>query len=165
MKNQMKVKLKNVFNFLSHSAFGSIMLFISIIAIDQLSKQLILQYRILPIYLNYNVAFSLPIPWYLPWLLIVGMLVFYFLYSKQRATNFAKFKQFFSSHSFESVAVILMAGGGCSNVIDRFFHNGAVVDFIDLKWWPVFNFADSFIVSGLLLYLYASMKSSSRPHL
>jgi signal peptidase II len=28
--------------------------------------------------------------------------------------------------------------------------NGAVVDFIDLRWWPVFNVADIGIVCGVI---------------
>jgi signal peptidase II len=42
------------------------------------------------------------------------------------------------------------------NVADRAFRaedgllSGAVVDFIDLGWWPVFNVADSAIVVGVL---------------
>ena len=43
------------------------------------------------------------------------------------------------------------------NLIDRAFRagdgflGGAVVDFIDLQWWPVFNVADAAIVVGALL--------------
>ena len=44
------------------------------------------------------------------------------------------------------------------NVVDRLFRNdgwfdGAVVDFIDLQWWPIFNVADIGIVGGALLLL------------
>jgi signal peptidase II len=39
-------------------------------------------------------------------------------------------------------------GGATSNLIDRFRH-GAVIDFIDLGFWPVFNLADVAIVFGL----------------
>jgi signal peptidase II len=41
-------------------------------------------------------------------------------------------------------------GGAGSNVIDR-LRRGAVVDFIDLKVWPVFNLADVAIVLGVLI--------------
>src|SRR5262245_37719175 len=39
-------------------------------------------------------------------------------------------------------------GGAGSNVLDR-LRRGAVVDFIDLKVWPVFNLADVAIVLGV----------------
>jgi len=44
----------------------------------------------------------------------------------------------------------LIVGGALGNIIDRLLrsHGGAVVDFIDFQWWPVFNVADAAIVSG-----------------
>lgn len=38
-------------------------------------------------------------------------------------------------------------GGASSNLLDRIRH-GAVVDFIDLRVWPVFNLADAAILLG-----------------
>ena len=54
------------------------------------------------------------------------------------------------------VAMTLIVGGALGNVVDRVFRgsqwlNGAVVDFIDLQWWPVFNVADMCIVCGAVL--------------
>lgn len=49
----------------------------------------------------------------------------------------------------------LILGGAVGNLIDR-IRLGYVVDFIDLRWWPVFNLADSAIVVGVsLLALHA----------
>ncbi|MBC95905.1 signal peptidase II [bacterium] len=51
-------------------------------------------------------------------------------------------------------------GGVLGNVADRIFRrgdgflSGEVVDFIDLQWWPIFNFADVALVVGLPLLLY-----------
>lgn len=48
-----------------------------------------------------------------------------------------------------------LAGGALGNLSDRFFY-GYVIDFLDLRWWPVFNVADIAIVCGgilLLVYL------------
>lgn len=51
-------------------------------------------------------------------------------------------------------------GGVLGNVTDRIFRegdgflSGEVVDFIDLQWWPIFNFADMALVIGLPLLLY-----------
>jgi signal peptidase II len=41
-------------------------------------------------------------------------------------------------------------GGAASNLLDR-FRRGAVVDFIDLRFWPVFNLADVAICVGALI--------------
>ena len=54
----------------------------------------------------------------------------------------------------------IVLGGVFGNVIDRIFRSGdgflggEVVDFIDLQWWPIFNFADVALVIGLPLLLY-----------
>jgi len=50
-----------------------------------------------------------------------------------------------------------IAGGAIGNVIDR-FHYGFVVDFIDLRWWPVFNVADSCITIGVVLLILTSFR-------
>ncbi|MEM7322009.1 MAG: signal peptidase II [Actinomycetota bacterium] len=53
------------------------------------------------------------------------------------------------------VAFAAIAGGAVGNLLDRAFRaedgflSGAVIDFVDLGWWPVFNFADSAIVVGV----------------
>ncbi|CAN5138187.1 signal peptidase II [soil metagenome] len=50
----------------------------------------------------------------------------------------------------------LLTGGALGNGLDRVlrapgFPSGHVVDFIDLRWWPVFNVADIGIVTGAAL--------------
>ncbi len=55
-----------------------------------------------------------------------------------------------------AVAYGLVTGGAVGNVMDRLFRypgfpSGAVVDFFDLRWWPIFNIADIGIVTGALL--------------
>ncbi|MEL6981148.1 MAG: signal peptidase II, partial [Actinomycetota bacterium] len=49
-----------------------------------------------------------------------------------------------------------LAGGAVGNLLDRIFRaddgplSGAVIDFIDVGWWPVFNVADMAIVIGVV---------------
>ena len=55
-----------------------------------------------------------------------------------------------------AVALGLLLGGATGNLVDRLLRSpgplrGHVVDFIDVGWWPVFNVADSAIVTGGLL--------------
>ncbi|GAC1311939.1 MAG: signal peptidase II [Vulcanimicrobiaceae bacterium] len=50
-----------------------------------------------------------------------------------------------------------IVGGAVGNIVDR-FHYGYVVDFIDLRWWPVFNVADSCISVGVVLLVLASLR-------
>ncbi len=58
-------------------------------------------------------------------------------------------------------ALGLVLGGGLGNAIDRAFRdtNGAVVDFIDLHVWPVFNVADMAIVCGSLAILFVGWRT------
>lgn len=54
------------------------------------------------------------------------------------------------------VAAGLLLGGALGNIVDRLVRGegwmrGAVVDFIDLQWWPIFNLADVAIVVGVVL--------------
>lgn len=48
----------------------------------------------------------------------------------------------------------LQLGGALGNLVDR-LRVGHVVDFLDFKLWPVFNCADSAIVIGVVLLLWA----------
>ena len=58
------------------------------------------------------------------------------------------------------IAIGAIIGGAIGNLTDRAFRGGggffggAVVDFIDLQWWPVFNVADSAIVVGGILVVW-----------
>jgi len=68
-------------------------------------------------------------------------------------------------HPVLPVALGLVIGGSLSNLVDR-VRLGHVTDFLDFKFWPAFNLADSFIVVGvaiLLLTLVASDRKPSRP--
>ncbi len=55
------------------------------------------------------------------------------------------------------IAFGAILGGALGNMIDR-LQRHFVVDFIDLRVWPVFNVADSFITVGVALLLIASAK-------
>lgn len=64
-----------------------------------------------------------------------------------------------------AVAVGMILGGAVGNLVDRAFRagdggvmGGAVVDFIDLQWYPIFNVADIGVVCGALLLLVATAR-------
>ena len=52
-----------------------------------------------------------------------------------------------------AVALGAALGGAGSNLLDR-VRRGGVVDFIDLGFWPVFNFADVAIAAGIVLSIF-----------
>ena len=62
-----------------------------------------------------------------------------------------------------AVALGMIVGGAIGNLVDRLLrdHNGAVIDFIDFQWWPIFNVADMAITCGAALLL---LTGGRRPH-
>jgi signal peptidase II len=52
-----------------------------------------------------------------------------------------------SGSRMERAGIALMAGGAAGNLLDR-IRLGFVVDYLDLRVWPVFNLADVAIVLG-----------------
>lgn len=69
-----------------------------------------------------------------------------------------------TSSRWYNLAVGLVIGGALGNVVDRLFRgrgglHGAVVDFIDVQWWPIFNVADIAVVCGGALLLLTTLRS------
>lgn len=70
-----------------------------------------------------------------------------------------------SRHPVLPVALGLVIGGSVSNLVDR-VRLGHVTDFLDVRYWPAFNLADTFIVVGvaaLLLALILSDRDAAKP--
>jgi signal peptidase II len=67
-----------------------------------------------------------------------------------------------SRHPVLPAALGLLIGGSVSNLVDR-VRLGHVTDFLDLRWWPAFNLADSFIVVGVAILLLALMAADRPP--
>ena len=51
-----------------------------------------------------------------------------------------------------------VVGGAVGNLVDRVARDGAVVDFIDLQWWPLFNVADIGISLGAIALVLLSLR-------
>ena len=62
-------------------------------------------------------------------------------------------KVIFKKDPFMYIPLTLVLGGAVGNLIDRVRTDGRVIDFIDFRIWPVFNFADLAIVCGMLVLL------------
>lgn len=61
----------------------------------------------------------------------------------------------------------LLVGGAIGNISDRLFRGsgwmgGAVVDFIDLQWFPVFNVADSAVTIGAGFLILGAFNARTR---
>lgn len=62
-------------------------------------------------------------------------------------------------------AIGSIVGGALGNVIDRLFRgdgwmHGAVVDFIDFQWFPIFNVADMAVTVGAALLVLSSIRTA-----
>jgi signal peptidase II len=67
----------------------------------------------------------------------------------------------FLSKPFFNLGLILITSGALGNLIDR-LKFGYVVDFIDVRIWPVFNVADSSITIGTFLLILSSIVSHNK---
>ncbi len=127
-----------------HDMLGIAMLLI----LDQVSKYIVPQWQMTYTLNQGSVAGlgrELSIPWW--WWAIPSLMVLTLLWRPG--------KFFIPTKSFYS-ARILISSGIVGNLIDRFSY-GAVLDFIDISiagfHWPAFNFADIYLVMGVLLVL------------
>lgn len=59
------------------------------------------------------------------------------------------------THWRRTILLAVILGGALGNLVDRAFRadegllSGAVIDFIDVEWYAVFNVADIFVVGGI----------------
>jgi signal peptidase II len=65
-------------------------------------------------------------------------------------------------HPVLPVALGLVIGGSLSNLLDR-VRLGYVTDFLDFRYWPAFNRADTFIVVGVLVLLGVLVHAEREP--
>jgi len=65
-------------------------------------------------------------------------------------------------HPVLPAALGLLIGGSVSNLFDR-VRLGHVTDFLDLRFWPAFNLADSCIVVGVVILLVALVAADRDP--
>ena len=69
---------------------------------------------------------------------------------------FYNFDRIKNKETLLQVLVGFVLGGTIGNLIDRVAYSH-IIDFLDLRIWPIFNFADTFVtvgVIGLIIYLW-----------
>jgi signal peptidase II len=154
----------------------SIIFIPTLIAIDQISKYIIRLRQPAEggFYIcNKGVAFGIKLPEIIIFILLLCFFfIFYFLIFRQRRRAYRQagtslwltnFKFQISNFSvFETTPAILILSGGISNLIDRIYF-GCVIDFIDLKFWPVFNLADIYITIGAIMIIISLCLPKSSP--
>jgi signal peptidase II len=75
--------------------------------------------------------------------------------------NYVILRRSSSLNIMEKAALCFILAGTLGNLTDR-LRLGHVVDFIDLRIWPVFNLADSFITVGAVILAWSLFKGTRR---
>lgn len=93
---------------------------------------------------NYYIAFSLPL--YGVWLnAVVGLIILTLIYCLAQVWRGGKRET--------AVCLFAIIMGAAGNLFDRFKY-GYVIDYLDLKYFTVFNLADAMIVAGVICLLF-----------
>jgi len=97
---------------------------------------------------NKGIAFGLfkEYSHFLTYLIIILILLLFYIIKNDANKTFSS-----------KIAYGLILGGAFSNFYDRLIYGG-VIDYIDLKIWPVFNLADSAITVGVGILLLRLLK-------
>ncbi len=62
---------------------------------------------------------------------------------------------------FSGLVIGFIFSGAISNLIDRLFYQ-AVIDWIEIPWWSVFNLADIYIVGAAVIWFFSLLYDSKR---
>jgi len=89
--------------------------------------------------------------WILIYISVFAIIFLLFLFVRR-----PKFKSYFYLHTWH-FALLLILCGATGNLIDR-IRLGYIVDFLDFRIWPVFNFADVMITGGVFFLLFILFK-------
>ena len=137
---------------------------IAIIAIDQISKRFILKnpdtfrdfsienFLQITLSKNHGMAFGINAGHCVLYLLIAIIILFLLdlLRKKYQQNNFAKI-----------LIITIILAGAISNLIDR-IRLGYVIDFINVPWFSIFNFADICIVLGTIFLIKIELFKKSK---
>jgi len=96
------------------------------------------------LYLNEGIAFS--VSFYQPLIYLINISILLILFAFLR-------KEYLNKNKTAIVGLTLIIVGAISNLLDRLVQ-GAVIDFINLRVLPIFNFADLMIVSGVFVLVF-----------
>ena len=133
----------------SHATVCGLFLIIILIVIDQLLKWFILHTESIDNLCNHGIAFGFILPqivFNILWGSIMVSVMYFW---------FQKIKE--NSGFVSQVPLLLILGGGISNLIDRLYY-GCVIDYIPFLNISSFNFADVCITVGAGIILWMSFK-------
>jgi signal peptidase II len=125
---------------------------IVLISIDQFSKYIIRQSGGFYI-CNENIAFGIEVPPFIFWPAVaITVIMLSLAFKKCFMPVCVPDNNQMPADRPSPLYLAIALAGIWSNLIDRFSF-GCVIDFIDLKFWPLFNLADAMIVTGAILLI------------
>ncbi|MCX6733432.1 MAG: signal peptidase II [Candidatus Peregrinibacteria bacterium] len=155
--------MKNLFKIPSRQHLAFTIIFIGMLALDQLTKVWVIRSHSLPLYIirnffriihseNTGIAFSIPIPQII--LIPLIMLIIIFGLNALR-------KEMNLSHPIAFTSIAMILAGALGNLLDR-LRLGYVIDFIAIGKFPVFNVADAGITVGIMILMicYSRLKKT-----
>lgn len=152
--------VKRTWPFLVAGLLAVLDLALKMIAEQKLADGRILDFGLVNLRLLYNTGVSFSIGSTLPVGIIIGvtgLLILGIAIYLWKATK--------NGHMLPLLGISLVLGGAVGNFIDRLDGRG-VVDYLHSGWFPTFNLADIFVVSGAALSVLGSFNSgpaSQRP--
>ena len=138
-----------------------------VLFIDQLSKILVQMFlinntiTIIPSFFQLNYSLNTGAAWsilnnHTIILIIISLILLFILFI---------FKKNFKQNKRNELAFGFLIGGIMGNLLDRVF-KGYVIDFLDFNIfgydYPIFNFADIFIVVGIFLLIFAILRGEDK---
>ena len=126
-------------------------IYISVLLHPQKSYPIIKNFFHLTLVENKGAAFGF-LPGYLPLFMAVSLLTIIIIL-------FLHFQKKIKARSAD-LSLGLILGGTLGNLYDRLFH-GAVIDFLDFRFWPVFNLADSAITTGVIILAWICLREKT----
>ena len=116
---------------------------------ENIKIELISDYFSFTLAKNYYIAFSLPLsgPILSVFIIAIILILLYFCVILIKKQEYA-----------QASCLIFVILGAISNIIDRIKY-GFVIDYLDLKYFTIFNIADSMIVIGVVLLVILNKKA------
>ena len=142
----------NIWIITSVVVFGIDQLVKNLLIEGLLSGQMITDWLQIRLMFNRGIAFGMGEGWGLLISVFAFLIFVYFIF-----TNSA----WWWGRVWTQMGVGMVLAGSFSNIVDRFRYAGGVVDYIDIKYYSVFNLADVFIFVGLCLLIWYYWKCSN----
>lgn len=151
-----KIYFKNIAVILIIAMFFIIDRFLKMLALNMeadKTKNIIGQIFSFSFTKNYNIAFSLPLGGPVLNIIIISLILVIILIIGHSIWQEKKISK-------KSIVLTFILFGAISNIVDRLKY-GFVIDYLELKYFTIFNLADIMISLGAIILILQNLKSTS----